>query len=246
MKVLFIDVGNTTVDFRTYNNEIFKKLIRPLTNDEYYKNLHNLDEYFIKESVDFNKIIFSSVVPEWTGIIIDLCKLRNIDYIDIKYSAPHNYKNFKVDKFEVLGSDFIANYYATTKKYNFQDCIVISMGTATTISLIQNNIFLGTVIAPGLKTSLDGLISKAALLKNFEYEKSNLLIGTNTIDAISIGVYNMHYIMIKNYIKTLMKNYDINNVIITGGYSQNFEKDIVEDNFIYDEELIFKGLLNFI
>ncbi|AKU79380.1 type III pantothenate kinase [Spiroplasma turonicum] len=245
MEYLFIDVGNTTVDFRMYNDECnnFKEIMRPLTDDEYYKNCHNLDEYFIKNKLSFTKIIYSSVVPSWTKIIEEYSTFKNIELLNIKNSFKHNLNNFKIDKFDILGADFIANYYGATKYYNFNNAIVVSMGTATTIMVIKENCLLGTVICPGLETALNGLIGKAALLKNYHYEKSSLMIGTNTIDAISIGIFNLHYIMIYNYTNFLMNEYKIKNVIITGGYSQNFVDEINHNGFIYDESLIFKGML---
>ncbi|AKX33800.1 type III pantothenate kinase [Spiroplasma litorale] len=244
MDYLFIDAGNTTVDFRIYNtnNDQIIKIIRPLTQDEYYKNVQNLDEFFIKKNVIFSKIIYSSVVPEWSLIINELSQLRNVEITNIKEINLHDLNKFKIDKFEILGGDFVANYYGGVGFYNEKNLIIVSLGTASTISIIKDSNFIGTVISPGLETSLNGLISKAALLKNFKYEKAKIKIGTNTIDAISIGIYNMHYLMIKSYVNLLSNEYKINKIIFTGGYSKNFIEEINSDNYVYDEELIFKGL----
>ncbi|AGR41578.1 type III pantothenate kinase [Spiroplasma taiwanense] len=239
MKILLIDVGNTTIDFRIWDKEknSIEKIIRPLTNDPTFKRSNALKNYFFENNIKFNEIVYVSVVPEWNDILRAFAASMKVTIYNIRQDFIINNSLFKLDNISSLGADFIANFYAVLP--NNSKLAVISMGTASTITLIEDNYLLGTIICPGIGSSLKGLISNAALLADFEYEKSDKEIGKNTVDSINIGTYNSHYLMLKAIVRELK----VNNVIFTGGYSNLFKEEIKRDNFIFKEDLIFRGLI---
>ena len=69
--------------------------------------------------------------------------------------------NIDIKNVSQLGSDRIANAIAG-KKYN--NCLIIDFGTATTFDIIKNGIYVGGVIAPGIKLSMMNLINSTALI----------------------------------------------------------------------------------
>ncbi len=67
--------------------------------------------------------------------------------------------------------------------------VVIDMGTATTMSAVdQKGNYIGGVILPGLKVSLDSLSGKTAQLPYISLEVPDRVIGKNTIDCMRAGI----------------------------------------------------------
>ncbi|WP_339020679.1 type III pantothenate kinase [Spiroplasma endosymbiont of Atherix ibis] len=241
MKILLIDIGNTTADFRIWDNQANKltKIIRPLTKDVEWRRSKTLINYFKHNIISFEKIVYVSVVPKWNDILREFASSIGVDIFSLRNDLEINKNDFEIDDINKLGADFISNFYGAIKCYDIKNGVIVSMGTASTIAIIENKKFKGAIICPGLKNSLNCLISSAVLLKDNTYNKSNKKYGTNTVDAINIGAYNAHYTMLSSTVKKLGFNF----AIFTGGNSIDFKDEIINDNFIFDEELIFKGLI---
>ena len=178
---LTIDIGNTQIKFG-----IFDKL--ELVNSIYYNG--NDDIYKILKSIKkhhFSQSIISSVVPELTlQYKKAVFEVFNIDSLII------NNKNCKINLNvphpETVGSDRICNVAAALKLYNIP-AIIIDFGTATTYDVInKEGNFIGGVIAPGVKTSAEYLIKKAALLSDTELAFPEKVIGKNTNENIQSGI----------------------------------------------------------
>ncbi|ALD66795.1 type III pantothenate kinase [Spiroplasma cantharicola] len=241
MKILLVDIGNTTADFRLWDKNTNKltKLIRPETKDPKWRRSKVLSKYFLDNKIKIDKISYVSVVPEWNDIMRALANNVGVEISNLRDDFDIQKELFKVDNINKLGADFISNFYGAIENYKFTNGAIISMGTTSTIAIIKDKELQGTIICPGLKNSLNCLISSAVLLQNNDYQKSNKIYGTNTIDAINIGAFNAHYLMLTSMIKKL--NLDF--AIFTGGNSIQFEEDILKDGYIFDESLIFKGLI---
>ncbi|AUB32051.1 type III pantothenate kinase [Spiroplasma floricola] len=241
MKILLIDIGNTTADFRLWDSQQSKltKIIRPLTKDTQWRRSKALVNYFKNSNISFDKIVYVSVVPEWNDILRAFASNIGIDILNLRSDLKINKTDFEVDDINKLGADFISNFYGALKSHNIKNGAIVSMGTASTIAIVENKKFKGAIICPGLKNSLNCLISSAVLLKDNAYSKSNKKYGTNTVDAINTGAFNAHYTMLSSTVKNL--GYEF--AIFTGGNSSDFKDEIIKDNFILDEELIFKGLI---
>ena len=67
-----------------------------------------------------------------------------------------------------LGSDRIVNSIEGKK---FINCLIIDFGTATTFDIVKKGIYVGGVIAPGIKLSIKTLSQSTALLPMFELKK---------------------------------------------------------------------------
>lgn len=245
MKILLVDIGNTTADFRFYDSqeEEFFNLIRLSSKNDINKIEEKIINILNQKQANISKIFYVSVVPEWNDIIRSIGKNLNIEVFNIRNIINLNSNNFELDDTSKLGADFICNYYAARHLYNLKNGLIISMGTATTFALIQNKKFIGTIISSGLITSLDGLINNAALLKDNHYFKSDKLIGKNTIDSINIGIYNTHFLMTTAVVDEMKKNFNIDQVIYTGGNSTFFEQEILNKNYTFNERLIFEGII---
>ncbi len=103
-----------------------------------------------------------------------------------------------LDNVDEIGNDIIASaIYANSLNKN---TIIASLGTATVISSVIDGSLNGCIIFPGLETAYNALIENTMIEKN-ELSPINKKIGTNTQDALSIGIIKGHQVMIKELSK---------------------------------------------
>ncbi|MDD3123886.1 MAG: type III pantothenate kinase, partial [Candidatus Izemoplasmatales bacterium] len=123
-------------------------------------------------------------------------------------------------------------------------CLIVDLGTATTFTYIENCNLKGVIIAPGLTTSRNALITKTSLLPQVDLEVPTKLLGTNSSDSIKSGIVYGHASMIDGMImriKNKVQNQTLK-VILTGGHAK-LVYPIVTEKMVQDELLILKGLL---
>src|ERR687884_551766 len=87
-----------------------------------------------------------------------------------------------------VGADRLINTLAASRIHR-RDTIVVDLGTATTFDCITaGGVFLGGVIAPGVRTSADTLIRRTSKLPATELVAPIRVIGKRTEDCIRAGV----------------------------------------------------------
>ena len=93
-----------------------------------------------------------------------------------------------VDEPSTVGPDRIINTLLASRRYR-RDAIVVDLGTATTFDCItRDGVFLGGVIAPGVRTSAETLFRRTSRLPDTELVAPMKVIGTRTEDCIRAGV----------------------------------------------------------
>ncbi|WP_425381532.1 type III pantothenate kinase [Spiroplasma endosymbiont of Polydrusus pterygomalis] len=241
--LLLVDIGNTLIKIAMINNsEIIKEW--PIIETKSKNTIEQLKRAFkLNQKLYFEAAIISCVVPKFLIIIKQLIittyKLKPliIDF-NLLTSLPLqlNLEN------QQLGSDLIALSYAAYTKYH--NAIVVSLGTATTYSIIINNVLVGIIIGPGFGTSKDALIANAALLSNFEIKNYQSMLGKNTNHALSIGYGYGFSAMINGIVMKIHNEININNlpVILTGG-SVPILKSYFDFSYIYEPQMLFLGLI---
>ena len=123
-----------------------------------------------------------------------------------------------IDNPKELGPDRIANSVGGYKKIN-KEVVIVDLGTATTFDIVnQNKEYLGGSIAPGIKISLDALISRTSSLKSVELKEPSKAIGKNTYEAIQSGLVLGHASMIDSMLEKIVLESQLSpGVVITGG-----------------------------
>ena len=143
-----------------------------------------------------------------------------------------------------VGADRLATSVAASQHYPNQCLIVVDMGTATTLDAISaNNEYLGGVILPGMKLSMEALQSKTAKLSSVEILKPENCIGKATIESIQSGLFYGQMGMIREITQKIAQevfNDTIPKLIGTGGFSSLFEHESLFDEIIPD--LVLEGL----
>ena len=220
------DIGNTDTKICLVNNN--KKIIKRITLNTKTINQNLLKKNFLKFKIknsNIKKVLFCSVVPKAFKKIKFYFKKN----IKIKCYELKNLKLNKLIKIKVnykqIGSDRLANAISVTNHIN--NFIILDFGTATTFDVLIKKTYLGGVIAPGLKLSLNNLIDKATLIPNINLKKTNKILGSNTINAVRSGFFWGYIGLIDNIINLIKKETKKSFIIIiTGGFSNLFKNSI--------------------
>ena len=245
--ILTIDIGNTNIVFGCIDNENILFVERTstehtLSSEEYAAGLNDI---LVTGNMDLNEIdgsIISSVVPRLTSIIKEAVTMITnttplIASIELKTGL-----NLLVQNPSQVGNDRIVDAVSAIYYYR-KPVIIIDMGTATTVSVVdEDSNFLGGMIMLGVKSSLEALSSKTAQLPSIDLRESRDIIGKNTIECMLSGAIHGHAAMVDGIIYRLRKQLSPNvSVIATGGMSQAIVPHC-EEEIIYDEHLLLKGL----
>ena len=95
---------------------------------------------------------------------------------------------------------------------------------------------------PGLTLSAESLSNKAALLPEVSLIAPSSIMAKNTLGAMNAGIVYGHADMIKGLIARYEKElgYPCKHILTGGGAV--YVKDILKDDFIYDQNLNLDGL----
>ncbi|UAT42671.1 type III pantothenate kinase [Anaplasmataceae bacterium AB001_6] len=232
--------------------------------------------YYIKDSA-FKKET-NSFRPHISEQLINLGKKGMIEDIFISSVVPYLNISFEKEIFNLvgikptfisscmagiksnyskqLGADRVANIKAANFLYPNEDIIIIDMGTATTIDIINtDNIFLGGMILPGPNlfrnslsenTEVESYISEdneevissrepepgEVILKSISVNErkidfsSTSLIGTDTSNAISNGIKYGYIAMIEELISKIFQEQKKDFKIIITGGHYNLTEEL--------------------
>lgn len=245
--ILAVDVGNTNVVFGGIENGKTAFISRISTDkgkteDEYavlFKILIELNKVSVK---DFEGGIISSVVPQLNDILKSAIK-KVISHTPLIVSPGiKTGLNIKIDNPAQLGSDMVVGAVAAISLYP-KPLMVIDMGTATTICVIdKNSCYRGGIIAPGVKVSMESLTRNAAQLQGISIEPPKKAIGTNTVDCMRSGTVFGNAAMIDGLLDRMSLEIDGEPTIIaTGGLSSTIIP-YCRHNIILNDELLLLGL----
>jgi type III pantothenate kinase len=195
----------------------------------------------IKDFKQIKKILFCSVVPKSFDLIrrylskktkkkcyeIKDLKLRSLIKINVNYKQ--------------VGSDRLANAISLiNKKDNF---IILDFGTATTFDVVIKDSYIGGVIAPGIRISLNTLSDKASLIPKIDLKKIKKVIGVNTVSAVRSGFFWGYAGLIDTMINLIKKETKKSfKLVITGGYS-NLLKNSIKTKLTLNQNITIKGLI---
>ena len=169
------------------------------------------------------------------GLKFSKYKVLELKNLNLNKVIKINVKNKKQ-----LGSDRIANAIGAKK---FKNCLVLDFGTATTFDVLVSNTYIGGIIAPGVKLSLNTLSNKATLIPKIELKKINKVIGKNTISAVRSGFFWGYAGLIDNIIDLIKKETKKSfKVILTGGFSDLF-KNSIKTKVIQNKDITINGLI---
>lgn len=182
---LTIDIGNTNISLGIFHG---KRLIRRYTIATREKNYFlGLKKIFAQAKIE--EVIICSVVPRATKKLhLDLKRLLkgkplHIIGKDVKVPIRNLYRSPRQ-----VGQDRLVNAYAGVMFYG-APLVVVDFGTAITFDIIsKKKEYLGGMIIPGLRISLEALNQKTALLPKIKLEKPREFIGRDTKNSMLSGI----------------------------------------------------------
>ena len=150
--------------------------------------------------------------------------------------------NILMDNPSQVGSDLIVDAVAGLHYYG-APIIMIDMGTATTVSVVdQNKNYIGGMILPGVRVSLDSLVNRTSQLPRISLEAPKKIIGKNTIDCMKSGIIIGQASCLDGIIEHIWEELGYEtNVVATGGLAGCIIP-YCKKKIVYDNELTLKGL----
>ena len=144
-----------------------------------------------------------------------------------------------------VGSDRIANAIAGAQMYAGEDLMIIDMGTATTLDAIRGGQdYMGGVIIPGLRMSMEALDQGTARLGTVEITRPDACLGRTTASSIQSGLYFGHLGALRKICDQVNEQEFAGRkprIIATGGFAALFEDAGLFDEIVPD--LVLRGLL---
>lgn len=229
---MFIDIGNTNTKIFNDAGPVASFTTKSVRVDQFIDHIKN------------EKIFISSVVPSALKRIEEELRALNKEYriIDansgFSFSAP--YEDMGVDRLLAIeGALTLAN----------SSCVIVDSGSAITVELIvyrKGKAFLESgIIIPGFSLSLKSLNDYTAQLPLITPSMPNDFMGKNTNEAMNNGVCYSIVRGVEGIINGVKKKMGLNDLklFVTGGDGLLF-KELASENFIYVDDLMFRGFKN--
>ena len=191
--ILVFDVGNTETTIGLYDGEVLCGHWRVTTDvartpDEIALLIRALLAAAAIDRSGIDRAAIGSVVPALTAPLAEACEQAvgaKPLIIDARSPLPIR---LDVEEPLTVGADRIINTLAASRLYK-RDTIVVDLGTATTYDCITaDGVFIGGVIAPGVRTSAETLFRRTSKLPATEITPPARVIGRRTEECIRSGV----------------------------------------------------------
>lgn len=245
--LLAIDIGNTNITLGGYSDDVLAFTARiatdhNMTSDQYAVTLKEILTLYNQSYEDIDDCIISSVVPQ-VGEFISKAVFTLCEIVPLMVGpGVKTGLNIKIDNPAQLGADLVVGAVGAISKYTLP-CIIIDMGTASTISVVdKNGSFLGGVIAAGVRLTLKALAENTAQLPSISINAPKSVIGANTVDCMKSGLVYGTAAMLDGLLDRIENELGSSAAVIaTGGLA----KEIIthcEHTVIYDENLLLDGL----
>ena len=245
--ILGIDVGNTNIVLGILEDGKVLQTVRMRTESgatsaEHAIKINDLLHFMSVNPDEIEGSIISSVVPPATESIAEaLWKLTGKKTLIVGPGMKTGL-NVRIDDPGTLGADLAVGAVAAIAFYS-TPAIIIDMGTATTITVIDSKkAFRGGAILPGVKLSFSALVSGTSLLPDIYIEKPDKCIGTNTADCMRSGAVLGTAAMIDGMIDRMEEELDEQcTLVATGGLASSVIPCCNHD-IVCDDDLLLKGL----
>ncbi|MBQ8297255.1 MAG: type III pantothenate kinase [Ruminococcus sp.] len=246
--VLAVDIGNSNIVLGCFEDNEIKFVERLSTNQnstalEYTVLIKTILELNSLSDYPFEGAIISSVVPSVTQTVKEAVFRLIGKHAMIVGPGIKTGLKIMLDNPAQLGSDRVADAVAAINHYPCP-MIIIDMGTATTISVIDSDKnFLGGMIIPGLRVSLDSLTNRTSQLPKISLDPPKKVIGTNTIDCMKSGIIYSNASSIDGIIERIQGELGEECTVISTGGLANTIIPFCKHNIIIDDQLLLKGLM---
>lgn len=245
--ILTIDIGNSNIVFGCVEGEEIRfqgrvNTDRLKTSDQYCIDLKTLLEIYETPLEQIEGTIISSVVPQvLNSMQAAVRKLTGRNALVVGPGLKTGL-NILLDNPAQMGASLVVADVAALREHE-PPLILIDMGTATTISVLdKNGAHLGGCVCPGVRLSMDALTKNTSLLPGIQLEQPKRAIGRNTADAMRSGIMLGAASMLDGMIDRFEEELGYKCTVVATGGIARFVVPLCRHEMIYDRDLLIKGL----
>jgi type III pantothenate kinase len=245
--LLVADVGNTNTKIGVFDgprlvNSWRMTSRREQTADEYGLVIETfLQSRGIKVAA-IHGIAISNVVPPVQQTLERMCEQyfgRTAFFVE---PGVNTRMPLLVDAPREVGADRYVDAFAGAAKYG-APLIVIDFGTATTFNCVSaRGEFIGGAIAPGIATSVDALVNRAARLARVELVRPKEAIGRNTTTNLQSGAIYGYAGLVDGLVDRMRSEMGGSPRVIATGGNAGLIADVARCVERVDEHLRLDGL----
>ena len=245
--ILTIDIGNSNIVLGGIKDKdiVFEARLRTeatKTSDQYCVDLKILMEVYGVNSKEIEGTIIASVVPQVLNSMRTAIQKLTGKVPLVVGPGLKTGLNILLENPGQTGADLVAADVAALREHK-PPLILIDMGTATTISVLdKNGAHIGGCIVPGVKLSMDALTEGTALLPGLQLDQPKHAIGRNTIDAMRSGIMMGTACMLDGMVERMEAELGCKSTVVATGGIAKFIIPMCKTPMIYDKDLIIKGL----
>lgn len=247
--MLCLDIGNSHIFGGVFDREELRLTFRKASKTGASSDEHGLFFRSVLrengiEPDSIRQIALCSVVPEMVYAISASCqKYFDIRPFVLQAGVKTGLKIQYQNPLEV-GADRIANAIAGIRLCPDRHLILIDLGTATTLCAVsRHRAYMGGVILPGLKMSMQALDSGTSKLGSVEIVRPGTCLGRTTAASIQSGLFHGHLGAVNEIIGRITTEEfggKRPHIIATGGFAALFTDAGIFDQVV--PELVLQGL----
>ena len=245
--ILAVDVGNTHTVLGCIENGKILNIFRirtdlKQTDVEYAIKFREILDIAGINAAEIDGAILSSVVPPLNTALSEAIRIIAGTECMVVGPGMKTGMNVSIDDPGTLAADLAVGSVAAMHYYG-TPCIIIDMGTATTVVTVDSkNRFLGGAIIPGVNLSFSALSSGTSLLPQISITPPPRTIGSNTVDCMRSGAVFGTATMLDGMIDRFEDELGTKcTVVATGGLASSVVK-YCKHEIICDDDLLLKGL----
>lgn len=184
-----MDVGNTHTKIGIIEKNEVIEVFRFRTERD-----KAVDEYYFQWKSVCHELGIPRIPPIWVASVVPsvsiaLERLAEARQLELHWITAQSLFHFQIAPSIAgqIGADLLILAEAAVNLAG-KNVIIVSAGTATVVFAVHEGILVGGAIAPGIKGSIESLLSQAALLKPVFLEIPPQVVGENTDDALASGI----------------------------------------------------------
>ena len=245
--LLAIDIGNSNISIGCIREDeiCFEVRIatdRARTSDQYGVEIKNMLEANGVRKEEISDCIISSVVPPvFTAVWSGVYKMIGIRPMVVEHTMDTGLE-LCLDMPSQAGADRIVVAVAALERYE-APLIIIDMGTATTMEVVEPGAkYMGGVIIPGLRVSLDALTGRTAQLPAISLGRPGRVVASNTADCMRSGIMYGNACMLDGMIDLMHEELGHKSTVIATGGLAPFITPLCRHEIHMEPELLLRGL----
>jgi len=245
--ILAVDVGNSNITLGCLEGTEVRYIARmstgtKKTEHEYAVAIRNILSFGDVDVKSFEGAIVSSVVVSITDAIREAIRLVTGLKALVVGKGIKTGLDIRIDDPGQMGADLLVGAVAALHSHK-PPLIVVDMGTATTISVIDGaGRFLGGAIAPGVKLSLNALSGGTSLLPHISLDAPKKCIGTNTIACMQSGSIFGTAAMLDGMIDRMEEELGYSTTVVATGGLAGRVISCCKHEIQHNENLLLEGL----